>query len=160
MMFSKVLTFAVASCLLSPLCLKAESVVIPDTCEILRQQQSNPVPKLRQTDPSLTVDVQLQSDPAGAASGVIGVVVPAALASSGTFTFLLPEKVRTDLSNVSATSGAEKVTLLDGSSPIPDCLQYDAQEKIFKFTDIPAGTLPLTVLITNGSQSWNVVITE
>jgi hypothetical protein len=148
MMFSKVLTFAVASCLLSPLCLKAESVVIPDTGEILRQQQSNP---------SVMVDVQLKSDPAGSASGVIDVVVPKALAgSNGTFTFLLPEKVRTDLSS---SSGAEKVTLLGGSS-LPDCLQYDSQDQTFKFTKIPDGTLPLTVVITSGSQSWNVVIKE
>ena len=87
---------------------------------------------------------------------MIEVVVPGSLARPGSgFSFLLPEEV-----SHAAVAGAvtETVSLPDGS-PLPVWLQYFPDSKRFVASDVPAGSLPITVVVMVGGQKWLVEIT-
>jgi len=59
-----------------------------------------------------------------------------------------------------ATAGAvaEKVSLSDGS-PLPVWLRYYPDSKRFVASDVPPGSLPITVVVSVGELRWMVKIT-
>ncbi|RII26601.1 MAG: hypothetical protein CXR31_09285 [Geobacter sp.] len=100
--------------------------------------------------------VHVVSQPTTQEAGIINVTVPGRLARPGSgFSFLLPEEV----SNA-AVAGAvtETVSLPDGSQ-LPVWLKYYPDSKRFVASDVPAGSLPITVIVLVGGQKWLVEIT-
>ena len=70
--------------------------------------------------------------------------------SGSTFRFVLP-------ADVVNTSQPVKVTLADGSA-LPSWLSFNAADRSFTASDIPAGALPLRLLVRQGGQSLTVEI--
>ena len=102
-----------------------------------------------------SLSVTLVRDPAGRTAGHVAVLVPKSLLESGKgFGFPLPAEMAAMLGADQAT-----VTLLDGQ-PLPTWLSYQAAAKNFGVTSVPAGALPLQVLVRIGGQRWTVVISE
>jgi len=87
--------------------------------------------------------------------GTIVVTVPATPARSGPgFSFLLPEEIATA---VAAGTVTEKVSLPDGS-PLPAWLHYSPDTRRFVASEVPAGSLPLFVVVSVGERRWVVEI--
>jgi len=137
----------------------------PEIADPLRQlgPSTVPPPSVINSQPSASgLDtmggpvVNVVGRPTTQGAGVINVTVPSRLARPGAgFSFLLPEEV----SNA-ATAGAvtEKVSLSDGS-PLPVWLRYYPDSKRFVASDVPPGSLPITVVVSVGELRWMVKIT-
>jgi len=101
--------------------------------------------------------VTLLSEPTSQSSGIIAVTVPDSMAQPGSaFSFQLPEQVR-DMA--AATATAVTVSLSDGGQ-VPGWLQYSPESNTFTASDVPAGSLPIKIIVTVGDQSWTVEITK
>jgi len=101
------------------------------------------------------LSVLVLSEPGTGRPGAIGVRVPGYLdRPNAVFGFELPDKVR---NTISGSGVAETVTLLDGS-PLPSWLEYDSGSKRFTASNVPHGSMPLSVLIQSGGQRWAVEI--
>ena len=113
----------------------------------------NPAVVVASADPQASITVALVRPSAERQPGLVSVSVPLELVSSGKgLGFALPETV------VGATGGGvARVTLPDGSS-LPDWLRYDARTRAFTFGAMPAGALPLELLVRIDNLRWTVVI--
>ena len=100
--------------------------------------------------------IQLVSQPSSGSAGIITVAVPKTSASPGSnFTFQLPEQV-----SLSSEMGKEvKVSLANGD-PLPVWLKYVYTSRTFVATNVPAGSIPITVLVAVGKNVWTVEIAE
>jgi hypothetical protein len=92
--------------------------------------------------------VSLERLPSTASEGSLRVLVPAALQASG-FEFSLPLALTMAL----APDQPVFATLRDGA-PLPAWLQLDPATRSFRAQAVPAGALPLTVVISaNGRRA-------
>jgi hypothetical protein len=57
-----------------------------------------------------------------------------------------------------AAAGRVRATLMNGG-PLPSWLRYVRGSKTFLVSAMPAGALPMDVLVRIGAQSWTVRIT-
>ena len=107
--------------------------------------------------PTPGILVSLVREPTPAQSGTIAVSVPKEIATSGNgFTFPMPAQI-----TESAAIGGVRLSLtMQDGSPLPSWVQYDAQTNVFVVTNVPAGGLPLQVLVTVGDQTTQVSISE
>jgi filamentous hemagglutinin family protein len=119
---------------------------------------NNPAPNSGTSDANSStqksVTVSLVQEPTEQTGGMVNVMVPKdTIASTGGFSFPLPEKVvAPDATNVNVT----KV----GGDALPSWLHFDPQTKTFTATSVPAGGLPIQVVITTGSGQTTIVIAE
>jgi len=58
-----------------------------------------------------------------------------------------------------ATAAAVTVSLSDGGQ-VPGWLRYSPESNTFTASDVPAGSLPIKIIVTVGDQSWTVEITR
>ena len=87
---------------------------------------------------------------------MIEVIVPGSLARPGSgFSFLLPEEV----SNAAVAGAVNETVSLPDGSPLPVWLQYYPDSKRFVASDVPLGSLPITVVVSVGKLRWMVEIT-
>jgi len=87
--------------------------------------------------------------------GMVSVSVPEEIVSSGKgFGFALPATVVGD-----AAAGDVQVTLMNGGR-LPSWLRYLPATKTFAATSVPAGALPLQVLVRIGAKNWTVLISQ
>jgi hypothetical protein len=109
----------------------------------------------RESAGDASIVVSVVHAPYGDLPGVISVRVPQQVVAAGRgFSFPLPAAL------VQAAGDREvAVTLADGT-PLPSWLRYVPASRSFIATQPPAGALPLTVIISIGSQRWNMTISE
>jgi hypothetical protein len=87
--------------------------------------------------------------------GAVSVLVPEVIVSAGSgFSFPLPKAPIE-----AAGSGTLQVTLKNGKR-LPSWLRYASGTKMFIATAMPAGALPIEVLLRTGAQRWLMVVTE
>jgi hypothetical protein len=87
--------------------------------------------------------------------GIVSVSVPKQIASLGKgFSFPLPAELIE-----AASAGSVQVTLMSGKR-LPSWLKFVRGTKTLVATAMPAGALPIDVLVRIGTQSWMVQITE
>jgi hypothetical protein len=104
--------------------------------------------------PGISIDIQ--NVPTQDASGMISVLLPKGMATSGTgFTFPLPEEISASAGNAASIT----VSLADGS-PLPNWLRFDAQSRSFVADAVPDGVLPIQVIVNVGGRKTMVVISE
>jgi hypothetical protein len=89
------------------------------------------------------------------APGMVSVSVPEEMVTSGkAFSFPLPSGV------VEAAAGRKlQVATLDGKR-LPSWLRYSPSSKSFSANLVPAGGLPIKLLVTSGVQRWTLQIAE
>jgi hypothetical protein len=86
---------------------------------------------------------------------MVSVSVPEQIVSSGNgFRFALPATVVGD-----AAAGDVQVTLMNGGR-LPSWLRYLPGTKTFTATSVPAGSLPIQVLVRIGAKNWTVLISK
>ncbi|MBV5329898.1 MAG: filamentous hemagglutinin N-terminal domain-containing protein [Chlorobium sp.] len=106
--------------------------------------------------PSTGIIIQLVSQASSTNTGSIMVGVPKVLTRPGSsFSFPLPEHV----SSAAERDGEVKVSLANGN-PLPAWLRYMHASRTFVANDVPAGSMPITVLVSVGSMVWTVEIAE
>lgn len=104
---------------------------------------------------SVGISVQTIREPSEQQPGIVSVTVTRKILESG-FRFPLP----TSLLVEAAASGAPvQATTLRGQ-PLPPWLRYDPASHSFVVTDVPTGALPLQVLVSVGSLSVVLTISE
>ena len=101
------------------------------------------------------VVVELVRAPTSQLQGVVEVAVPKEVVSTG-FSFPVPEKMANMLA---ASNGRVNVALVSGA-PLPTWLSYESTTQVFHARAVPAGALPLQVIIRNGVSSTRLVIAE
>jgi hypothetical protein len=105
-------------------------------------------------DTSGLVTVSLVRPATAQLPGLVSVSVPEAIVSSGKgFSFPLP----TVLAEAAAAGGEVRVTRMNGRR-LPSWLRYVPETKTFVSTALPAGALPLEVLVRIGTERWTVRI--
>ncbi len=98
--------------------------------------------------------VSMVQEPTAQGNGMVSVLVPKdMIMRTGGFSFALPEKVAT------ADTSALNVTTM-GGDPLPSWLQFNPATKTFTATAVPAGGLPLHVVISTGDTQVTIVIGE
>lgn len=99
------------------------------------------------------ITVSLVRAPSDQSSGVISVVVPKEnMAKSNGFSFALPEQVGVQNVAISAK--------MENGSPLPGWIKFNPENNTFVAANVPAGGLPLTVLVSVGGKSSTIVISE
>lgn len=100
------------------------------------------------------VIVSLVQTPSADQGGIVMVQVPHEMtASAGGFSFVLP-------GNSNAPGPAlVQVTVADGSA-LPGWIHFDPQSRTFTATSVPAGGLPLRVLVSQGGIQMTIVIAQ
>ena len=87
--------------------------------------------------------------------GLIMVSIAEELTQPGSvFSFALPERIANE---IAAHNYPVTLTLADGS-PLPAWLQYNPDSKTFTASNIPGGSLPITISINFGGQTWKLEI--
>ncbi|WP_298270670.1 GLUG motif-containing protein [Geobacter sp.] len=103
------------------------------------------------------LSVTVVSPSTSQSSGMIAVTVPDSMAQPGSaFSFQLPEQAQ---ELAATTSAAANASLANGES-LPGWLRYNPESNTFFASDVPAGSLPCTIIVTVGEQSWTVAITK
>lgn len=98
--------------------------------------------------------VSMVQEPSAQGSGMVSVLVPKdMIMRTGGFSFALPEKVAT------TDTSALNITTM-GGDPLPSWLQFNPATKTFTATAVPAGGLPLHVVISTGDTQVTIVIGE
>jgi hypothetical protein len=111
--------------------------------------------KARERADDASIVVSVVHAPYGDLPGVISVRVPQQVIAAGRgFSFPLPAALVQ-----AAGDGEVTVTLADGA-PLPSWLRYVPASRSCVATQPPAGALPLTVIISIGSQRWNMTLSE
>ncbi len=89
------------------------------------------------------------------APGMVSVSVPEEMVTSGkAFSFPLPSGV------VEAAAGRKlQVTTMDGKR-LPSWLRYSPSNKSFSANLVPAGALPIKLLVSSGVQHWTLQIAQ
>jgi hypothetical protein len=100
-----------------------------------------------------TLSVQLERLPTVATDGALQVLVPAALQATG-FSFSLPLALTMALAPSQLASAA-----LRDETPLPAWLQFDPSARSFRAQAVPAGALPLTVVVSAGGRRALVTLT-
>ena len=109
------------------------------------------------TAPTPGILVSLVREPTPQQNGVITVSVPKEIATSGSgFTFPMPAQI----TETAVIGGTHVTTTMQDGSPLPSWVQYDPQTNVFVVTNVPAGGLPLQVLVKVGDQTAQVTISE
>jgi filamentous hemagglutinin family protein len=87
--------------------------------------------------------------------GLVVVSVPESVVASGAgFHFALPAEIRE-----AAQTGEVRATLKNGKR-LPAWLRYVPNTQTFVASAVPAGALPLEMLVRNRAMSWTVEVTE
>jgi hypothetical protein len=87
--------------------------------------------------------------------GAISVTVPEKIATSGKpFSFPVPVEV------VDAASGELLKAMGINGKRLPTWLTYSSGSNSFSADRVPAGALPMKVLVSTSSRRWTLVITE
>jgi filamentous hemagglutinin family protein len=106
-------------------------------------------------DASGLVTVSLVRPATAQQPGMVSVSVPEEIVSSGKgFNFSLPAAVLEG-----AAAGDVQVTLMNGGS-LPSWLQCVPGTKTCAVASVPAGTLPIQVLVRVGAKRWTVLIAK
>ena len=85
---------------------------------------------------------------------LVAVSVPEGAAGTG-FGFVLPVSVR----DLLATGGQVRASLPDGTT-LPTWLRFDPLTLRFDASAVPAGAVPIEVLLTAGDRRVRIVISE
>ena len=116
-------------------------------------------PPVVDTSGGITVQVlrgwQMPTGNTPGREGLIIVSIAEELTQPGSlFSFALPERIANE---IAAHNYPVTITLADGS-PLPVWLQYNPDSKTFTAANVPAGSLPITIMINFGGQSWKLEI--
>jgi hypothetical protein len=87
--------------------------------------------------------------------GTVSAFVPDDLIASGKpFGFSLPQELN------GATAEDEVLVTRMNHKNLPSWLRFMQDTKTFQATAVPAGALPIDILITTGSKHWKMTITD
>lgn len=93
-------------------------------------------------------------EPSAQSSGLINVAVPKeTMARANGFSFPVPEQVHTG-------AGTAPNIRLSSGDPLPSWLRFNAQTKTFVATFVPAGGLPVHVVVAADGAESTIVISE
>ncbi|WP_198289147.1 two-partner secretion domain-containing protein [Methyloversatilis thermotolerans] len=107
---------------------------------------------------SQSIEVSVVQSPSAKVSGVIAVAVPRETATSGTgFSFPLPDQV---FEGVPSGKDAEVKVSLAGGGALPGWLRYVPATRSFSAAAVPDGAFPVQVVVTIGTQTTTIVISE
>jgi hypothetical protein len=104
----------------------------------------------------VTLVAPLTGTPAAGAAPQIDVVVPRQVVNSGSFSFSLPAATQ---QVIQASAETPRATDTSGNA-LPGWLRFDAANRSFVASGVPAGGLPFEVVVTVGSQRVVVVIKD
>jgi hypothetical protein len=98
--------------------------------------------------------VSLVREPSSQASGVISVMVPQDMSAGGGFSFPLPEQIvaKADASSLSMRTA-------DGGA-LPGWLKFNPETKSFTATSVPAGGLPIYIVVSIDGVETTIAISE
>jgi hypothetical protein len=118
-----------------------------------------PVPQPMKTMPgvTVTVSISLTRQPSEQQTGIITVSVPKDMTTAGSdFSFSLPVQ----MINAGIGSNAVINATTANGQPLPSWLQFNQATNAFDATDIPAGALPIQVVVTVGGKRSTIVISQ